>query len=89
MSVIIHEATKSIESQSHRAPGENWNGEGWLPVPEDLEKTALRLAPYCELEVKEIDGERVIVKITATEEPYHEPFWTDTDVLNTLLGVTE
>ena len=49
MSMIINIKTKMIESQSHRIYPENWNGDGWVPVPPELENIVVNSAPYCEL----------------------------------------
>lgn len=65
MSAIINIETKSLEAQSHRRYPENWNGNGWIPVPPHLESTALSSCPYCDLEIE--DG--VLIGITPTERP--------------------
>ena len=65
MSAIINIETKVIESQSHRRYPENWNGNGWIPVPPHLESTALSCCPYCDLEIEE----GILVGITPTERP--------------------
>lgn len=52
MSMIINKKSKGIQSQSHRAPGENWEGEGWISVPEELEAACMSAAPWCELVVE-------------------------------------
>lgn len=65
MSAIINKNTKAFESQSHRRYPENWNGNGWIPVPPHLERTALSSCPYCDLEIEE----GILVGITPTERP--------------------
>lgn len=65
MSAIINKNTKAFESQSHRRYPENWNGNGWIPVPPHLESTALSCCPYCDLEIEE----GILVGITPTERP--------------------
>lgn len=68
MAVIINETTKCIELQSHRKQGENWNGEGWIVVPKELEEKVLLYAPFCELVIKEIDGKKVITDVIEKEK---------------------
>ena len=53
------------ESQSHRIYPENWMGDGWLPVPHELEAAAMEYAPYCDLVIE--DG--ALVDIVPTERP--------------------
>ena len=65
MSMIINTETKSYEEQSHRRYPDNWQGEGWLPVPPRLEPRARAYCPYCELVIE--DG--ALVGITPTERP--------------------
>ena len=65
MSMIINAETKSYEEQSHRRYPDNWNGDGWIPVPLALEPRARAYCPYCEL-VTEGD---VLVDIIPTEKP--------------------
>ena len=65
MSMIINVQSKGYEYQSHREYPENWNGEGWLPVPPDLEAKVMKSAPYCELVIE--DG--ALVNVTPTEKP--------------------
>ena len=57
----------TIESQSHRT--DNWMGDGWLEVPENLVPTLYACGGYCDLQIK--DG--VLVGITPTERPEPEP----------------
>ena len=70
-----------IESQSDRT--ENWMGDGYIEVPQELVPNLN--GGWCDLTIE--DG--VLTAVTPTERPKHEmpqdP--TDTDVLNTLLGV--
>lgn len=68
MSMIINTINKGFETQSHRTYPENWNGEGWIAVPPELESTVLENAPYCNLEIT--DG--VLVGVTQTERPAPE-----------------
>ena len=65
MSMIINKETKSYEEQSHRRYPDNWNGDGWIPVPLALEPRARAYCPYCELV---IEGD-VLVDIIPTEKP--------------------
>ena len=65
MSTIVNIETKSLEAQSHRRYPENWNGNGWIPVPPHLESTVLSCCPYCNLEIEE----GIMVGITPTERP--------------------
>ena len=65
MSMIINTETKAYEEQSHRRYPDNWQGEGWLPVPPSLEPRARAYCPYCELVIE--DG--TLVGITPTERP--------------------
>ena len=65
MSTIINVQSKGYEYQSHREYPENWNGDGWIPVPPALETKVMESAPYCELV---IEGDE-LVDITPTERP--------------------
>lgn len=65
MSMIINTTTKDYAEQSHRRYPDNWQGEGWLPVPPRLEPRARAYCPYCELVIE--DG--ALVGITPTERP--------------------
>lgn len=65
MSAIVNIKTRNMEYQSHRRYPENWNGEGWFPVPPELEAQARASCPYCKLDVK--DG--VLVGVTPLERP--------------------
>lgn len=69
MSMILNTENKGYEEQSHRAYPENWNGEGWLPVPIELEAKVRANSSYCELVIE--DG--VLTDITPTERPEPEP----------------
>lgn len=74
-----------VESQSHRT--ENWMGDEYVEVPDDL--VPQLNDGWCDLTIE--DG--VLTALTPTKrpgpEPEPEPEPTDTEVLNTLLGVTE
>lgn len=65
MSMIVNTQSKRWEYQSHRKYPENWNGDGWLPVPPALETKVMESAPYCELVIS--DG--VLVDVMPTERP--------------------
>ena len=52
MSMIVNKADKTFETQSHRTFPENWNGEGWLPVPLEFEQDIAENAPYIELKIE-------------------------------------
>lgn len=65
MSTIINVQSKGYEYQSHREYPENWNGDGWIPVPPALETKVMESAPYCELVIS--DG--VLVDVMPTERP--------------------
>ena len=61
--------------------------EGWARVPEDM--TIPDTFPFVDIEV---DGQTVTAMTAGTvpePEPAADPEPTDTEVLNTLLGVTE
>ena len=93
MSMIINASNNAYERQSHRRYLENWNGDGWIPVPPELEAKAVEYCPYCELVIK--DG--ALVDIVPTErppepEPVVEPTETerlraDIDFLAAMTGV--
>ncbi len=71
-----------LQSQSRRT--ECWL-EGWIAVPPELEQAVWDCRGYCTLDIQ--DG--VLVGLTpgeAPEPPAPEP--TDTEILNTLLGVS-
>ena len=53
MGMIINTETKEFERQSHRTYPENWNGDGWLAVPPELEAVVRDSAPFCELVVED------------------------------------
>jgi len=74
MSMIINKTTMAVEMQSHRLPGENWNGPEWISVPEAMEQEVMGAAPYCTLEytVNE-DGSETLFKVIALEKPTPEP----------------
>lgn len=65
MSMIINTSDKGFETQSHRTYPENWNGDGWIAVPPELESLVLENSPYCDIEIE--DG--VLVGVTPTERP--------------------
>ena len=70
-----------LQSQTHRT--ECWL-EGWIAVPPKLEQTVWDCRGYCELTIT--DG--VLTAVTPGTPPaLPEPEPSDTDVLNTLLGV--
>ena len=72
-----------LQSQSHRT--ECWL-EGWIAVPPELEQTVWDCRGYCELTIT--DG--VLTAVTPGTPPAPpEPEPSDTEVLNTLLGVNE
>lgn len=52
-----------FEQQSHRIYPENWNGDGWLPVPTDLERKVAQLAPYA----KPVIQDNVIIDVEEVE----------------------
>lgn len=65
MSMIINTQTKGYQMQSTRNYPENWEGEGWLPVPPELEGKVRENYPYYELVIQ--DG--TLVDVTPTERP--------------------
>ena len=65
MSMIINTQTKGYQMQSTRNYPENWEGEGWLPVPPELEGKVRENYPYYELVIE--DG--ALVDVTPTERP--------------------
>ena len=69
MPMIINKTNKGVQAQSHREPGENWEGGDWISVPEELEAKAIESAPWCELVIE--DG--VLVEITPLPKPEPEP----------------
>ena len=95
MSMIINIQNKGYEQQSHRAPGENWNGAGWLSVPAELEPAVAACAPWCELEIGPgPDGVDVLLGVTPLERPRPEPEPTveeqlraDIDFIAVMMGV--
>ena len=52
MSMIINTQTKGYQMQSTRNYPENWEGEGWLPVPPELEGKVRENYPYYELVIR-------------------------------------
>lgn len=46
MSAILQKSTNHVQSQSHRLYPENWEGEGWVAVPPELEAIAVASSPY-------------------------------------------
>lgn len=70
MAMIINLDNKFIQSQSHRPQGANWMGDGWVPVPQELELLALSSSPYCELQ---FDGEGNLIGITPLDKPDPTP----------------
>ena len=65
MSMILNIKNKRYEEQLHRDYPENWNGDGWIAVPKELESVVLENAPYCDLVIS--DG--VLVDVMPTERP--------------------
>ena len=60
--------------------------EGWIAVPPELEQTVWDCRGYCDLTIQ--DG--VLTAVTPGTPPAPpEPEPSDTEVLNTLLGVNE
>lgn len=62
-----------MQSQSHREPGENWEGDEWISVPEELEAKAFEYAPWCDL-VIENGG---LVDIVPVERPLDDELRAD------------
>lgn len=64
--------------------------DGWAVIPDDMETENY---PFGTVEVQEIEGVMTVTSWTPgtipEPEPEPEPEPTDTEVLNTLLGVTE
>lgn len=71
MSAILQKLTNYVQSQSHRIYPENWEGEGWLPVPPEFEAIAVANAPY--IDVIYSDDGKTITSITPAEKPEPEP----------------
>lgn len=62
----------TIESQSHRT--DNWMGDGWLEVPENLVPTLYACGGYCDLQIE--NG--VLTGVIPKERPAQpEPTYTD------------
>ena len=74
MSAILQKLTNYVQSQSHRIYPENWEGDGWLPVPPEFEAVAVANAPYIEVKYS-ADGENIagITPIERPPEPEPEP----------------
>lgn len=84
-----------------RPPIQSWSGtgipEGYIEVPEGVDTSAMQ--DYMGFVDLTLDEDGVLTGITGNDEAYQayldslppetEPEPTDTDVLNTLLGVTE
>lgn len=91
MSMIVNISNKGFENQSHRMYPENWNEDGWIAVPPELESVVQENAPYCDLVIK--DG--VLVNVTPTERPLEpepeptelEKIRADIDFLAVMTGV--
>lgn len=64
---IINHVTKEVQTQPWRT--ENWMGDEWIEVPENLVDTAYANAGYCDLTI--IDGG--LVAITAKDKPTPQP----------------
>ena len=71
MSAILQQSTNYVQSQSHRIYPENWEGEGWFPIPPEFETIAVANAPYIEVIYAE-DG-KTITSIIPIEKPEPEP----------------
>ena len=69
MSAILQKSTNHVQSQSHRVYPENWEGDGWVAVPPQLEEIAVANSPYINVTY---DGD-TITNIEATERPEPEP----------------
>lgn len=91
MSMIINTSDKGFETQSHRIYPENWNGDGWIAVPPELESVVMENAPYIELQI----DDSVLVGVTPTERPpqpepeptEQEKIRADIDFLAAMTGV--
>ena len=57
------------ETQSHRTYPDNWNGEGWITVPPELEDRLAALAPW----VRPVVEDGTITALEAVEPPAPEP----------------
>ena len=66
---IINKTTHVVEWRADA--GENWMGEGWAVVPEELRDAALSSGGACEITLDE-SGETVVA-LTATERPASPP----------------
>ncbi|WNX85748.1 hypothetical protein RWV98_05630 [Agathobaculum sp. NTUH-O15-33] len=73
MTTIIHNENKWIQSQSHRELGENWEGDEWISVPEELAAKAFEYAPWCDLVIE--NG--VLVDIVPVERPLDDELRAD------------
>ena len=76
-----------LQSQSDRT--ECWL-DGWIAVPKDLEDKVWETLGWCDLQIE--DG--ILIDVIPREKPTSDPELfpesgpSDTEVLNTLLGVT-
>ena len=57
------------ETQSHRTYPYNWNGEGWIAVPPELEDRLAELAPW----VRPVVEDGAITALEAVEPPASAP----------------
>lgn len=53
MSYIINIAAKTYERMSSRRYPDNWQGDGWIPIPPRLEPRARAYCPDCELVIED------------------------------------
>lgn len=66
MSAILQKETNYIQFQSHRAYPENWEDDGWIPVPPEFEEIAVANSPYLNVTY---DGETITNIEAYTPEP--------------------
>lgn len=87
--LIIEQA--ALANGAHRSQrGAKVVPDGWLPVLPSIEEEALGYLPF--IVIDKVERGYIIVVSQGTippTEPEPEPEPTDTEVLNTLLGVTE
>lgn len=81
----------SLPNGAHRSQnGAKTVPEGWLPVLPSIEEKAMEYLPF--IVIDEVERGYITSVSQGTippAEPEPEPEPTDTEVLNTLLGVTE
>ena len=73
VSMIINKKYKYIQAQSGRREGENWEGDEWISVPEELEAKAFEYAPWCDLVIEN----DVLVDIASVERPLDDGLRAD------------